>query len=419
MEILISYTPALLAMFILLTFSAFFAFSEAAFFSLSQTSRSALAKKGKLGKLVLQLSEHPERLLNSILLGNLFVNLLFFTISAIITFQLSEYSTLAWGLGIGSLLVVIVFGEAIPKNLGVTAPQFFALLTSVPLSLLVRTLQPILPMLSFLNILSRRVCFPDFAPEPYLRAGDLERAVVLSGDDAALLKREQRSLQNIVSLSEMEAAELMRPRSWLKVFHPPVSFEQVLTELGGTLPRSGYCLLTEPDSDEIVSALSLTRTTAVHLETAWEKQFEDVIYVPWSAPVADVFDRLQRMNRKVAVVVNEFGETMGIITIDDIIATLFTREHGRSRGLLDRRELKLIGDHHWQLTGLTSLRTLERRFNVSFRQYSSLTVGGLLREILERFPHAGDVCQVETLQFRVINIEEETGLVVHLQEQRV
>ena len=414
LDTLVSHITALAVMLILLMFSAFFSCSEAAFFSLSQTARRALAEKGKLGSLVQKLSERPERLLNSILLGNLFVNLLFFTISAIVALRLGEHSALAWGFGIVSLLIIIIFGEILPKNLGVTAPQFFVMLACVPLSLLVRVFQPVLPMLSFLNILSRRLFYPDFVPEPYLRAGDLERAVALSGDDAALLKREQRSLQNIVSLSEIEAAELMRPRSWLKMFRPPVSFEHVLSELGGTLPRSGYCLLTEPDSDEIVAALSLARTTAENLEKEWEKQFEHVIYVPWSASVADVFDHLQQSNRKIAVVVNEFGETIGIISIDDIISMLFTREQGRSRGLLDCQELKLIGSNRWHVTGLTSLRTLERKFNVSFRQYSSLTVGGLLREILERFPQNGDVCRVETLQFHVMDTEEESGLLVLL-----
>jgi CBS domain containing-hemolysin-like protein len=264
-----------------------------------------------------------------------------------------------------------------------------------------------------MNLLSRRLLFfSNFTPEPYLRVGDLERAVALSGDDAALLKREQRSLQNIVLLSDMEAAELMRPRSWLKTFRPPVTFAQMLTELNGTLPRSGYCLLTEPDSDEIVSALCLTRLTAEKLETDWEKQFENVLYVPWCISVAEVFDRLQQTEQKIAVVVNEFGETIGIITMDDIIAMLFTREQGRSRGLLDRREMNLISPNCWQLTGLTSLRTLERKFNISFRHYSSLTVGGLLREILERFPRTGDICQVKTLQFRVVNVDDEYGLVV-------
>jgi len=401
-------------MSILLTCSAFFSCSEAAIFSLSQSEWNALTEKGKLGKLFRSLLKKPEQLLNSILLGNLFVNLMFFTLASVIAFRLEEQSHLAWIISAGSLFVVIIFAEILPKNVGFMIPQFFTLFACVPLSVLVRVLQPVLPVLSFLNLISRRLIDPRFEPEPYLHVGDLERAVALSGNDAALLKREQRTLQNIVSLSDREAAELMRPRSLLKMFRPPITFEQILTELGGNLPRSGYCLLTEPDSDEIVSALCLTRLTAISLETDWEKQFEDVLYVPWSASVAEVFDRLQRTNRRVAVVVNEFGETIGIITIDDIIAALFTREQGRSRGLLDRREIKMIGENCWQLTGLTSLRTLERKFNVSFRQYSSLTVSGLLREILERFPRPGDMCQVETLQFHVINVEEESGLVVHL-----
>ena len=402
-------------MLFLLICSAFFSFSEAALFSLNQSERSALVEKGQFGKLLTRLLENPERLLNSILLVNLFVNVLFFTLASVTAFQLKDHSGLAWGIGIGSLLAIIVFAEILPKNISVKAPQFCSLLVCVPISFLVRILQPVLPVLAFLNLLLRRLVYPNVKTEPYLHVGDLERAVALSDNDAALLKREQRSLQNIVSLSDMEAVELMRPRSWLKTFRPPITFDQVLTELGGTLPRSGYCLLTEPDSEEIVSALSLARVTADKLETAWEEQFEDVIYVPWSTSVAEVFDRLQRTDRKVAVVVNEFGETTGIITIDDIITTLFTREQGRSRGLLNRRELKRLDRNRWHLTGLTSLRTLERKFNVSFREYSSLTVSGLLREILERFPRAGDVCRVASLQFSVIDVEEDYELVVHLE----
>ena len=401
-------------MFILLMCSAFCSMSEAAFFSLSQSGRSALAEKGTLGKLACQLLENPEQLLNSILLSNLFFNLVFFTLSGILSFQLNEHSSFAWGIAIGALLAVIVFGEIIPKNLSLLSPQFFVLLTCVPLSLIMRILQPILPTLSFLYLLTRRLFFPDFTPESYLRVSDLERAVALSGNDATLLMREQRSLQNIVALSDMEAAEMMRPRSWLKTFQPPISFDQILVELKGTLPRSGYCLLTESDSDEIVSALCLTRVTASKLETDWEEQFEDVIYVPWSTSVAVVFDCLQQTHHKVAVVVNEFGETIGIITIDDIIATLFTREQGRSRGLLNRREMKLISINRWQLTGLTNLRTLERKFSISFRKYSSLTVSGLLREILKRFPRVGDECSVETLLFRVMSVDDDYGVSVHL-----
>jgi CBS domain containing-hemolysin-like protein len=149
-------------------------------------------------------------------------------------------------------------------------------------------------------------------------------------------------------------------------------------------------------------------------DSAWENQFEPIIYVPWSSSVAEVFDRLQRENRNVAVVINEFGETVGILTLDDIIETIFTREQGRSRRLLNQIELKRIAPERWQLNGLTSLRRLQRKFGVSFDGYSSLTVGGLIREMLERLPKTGDICRVGSLEFHVMEVSEDNDLTVHM-----
>ncbi|MDR0609046.1 MAG: CNNM domain-containing protein [Planctomycetaceae bacterium] len=410
------YIPAFGAMFILMVLSAFFSCCEASFFSLGQTDRSLLKAGGSVSRLAVRLLENSERLLNSILLGNLSVNLLTFTISSIVTFKLQQQgrADLAGLIAVGSLLAVILFCEVLPKNVGVLAPRFFVLLWAVPLSLVVRFLQPVLPILRVTNILSRRLFCPHFLAEPYLRIGDLERAVERSGEDAALLKREQRVLQNIVSISDIRTEELMRPRSLLKTFHPSVSFEQILESLQGKLPRSGYCLLTEADSDEIAAALSFIQFPMLSADSAWENQFEPIIYVPWSSSVAEVFDRLQRENRNVAVVINEFGETVGILTLDDIIEIIFTREQGRSRRLLNQIELKRIAPECWQLNGLTSLRRLQRKFGVSFDGYSSLTVGGLIREMLERLPKTGDICRVGSLEFHVMEVSEGNDLTVHM-----
>ena len=416
MNELLTYTPALAAILVLLALSAFFSCSEAAFFSLSQADRRALADDGRLARLALRLSESPERLLNSILLCNLVVNLLTFTISTVLAIQLQHdgRTDLAGLMALGSLFGVILFGEVLPKSLGVVAPRLFVRLWSLPISLVVHLLQPVLPVMQWTNILSRRLFCPNFTAELHLRVGDLERAVEMSGEDTTLLKREQRVLQNIVTLSDIRAEELMRPRSMIRIFRPPISFEQIMETLQGKLPKSGYCLLTEPDSDEIVSVLSFTRLSARAMETDWERQFEPIIYVPWSSTVAEAFDRLQRESRHVAVVVNEFGETMGVLTLDDIVETIFTREQGRSRRLLNRMELKRIGDDLWQVNGLTSLRRLQRKFDVSFSDYSSLTVGGLMREMLERLPRIDDRCRVGPLEFRVAEVSPENDLLIHM-----
>ncbi len=409
---LLPYFPALSAMLVLMVVSAIFSSTEAAYFSLSQADWRHLAEKNSVGRLAYTLSRNPEQLLNCILLGNLVVNLLTFTISTIVMFQLQSagHTQLAGTIGMGSLFGVILFCEVLPKNIGVLVPRFCVLLETVPLALIVRLLQPILPLLQKINILMRRLLCPQLAEEPYLRVRDLERAVEMSRDDVSLLKREQLVLQNIVAISDARAEELMRPRSLIKTFHPPITFHEVLDSLQGKLPRSGYCLLTESDSEEIASALSLIRLSGQSVvadsEEKWQKLFQPLIFVPWSASVADVFDRLQRSGLRVAGVLNEFGETIGILTMDDIIETLFTRVQDRSRRLLDRMELRRLDTNLWQANRLTSLRRLRRKFGVSFADYSSLTVGGMLQEIFGRLPRKGDVCQVGRLEFRVGDAEE-------------
>ncbi|MDR2641207.1 MAG: CNNM domain-containing protein [Planctomycetaceae bacterium] len=409
------YIPVIIGMLLLLCFSAFFSISEASFFSLSRSDRLILAEGRRVSQLAAKLIIKPERLLNTILLGNLLVNLLIFTISSSITFHLQKAgrSDLAVCFAFVVVYGVILCGEVLPKILGVIKPRFFAALLAIPLSIIVRLMQPLIPVLSLINLLSRRIFLPKFEPEKNIRVSDLELAVELSKEDQTLLRSEQRVIQNIVLLSDIQAEELMSPRSLLRCFSPDITFEEVLESFRGKLPRSGYCLLSESDSDEIAAAVNFNGLLT-HTEQEWRKQAEQVIYVPWKATAAVVFDQLQNRGCNVAVVINEFGETIGILTLDEIIETIFTRKQGRSRRLFDRLEIERIGDAEWAVNELTSLRSIRNQFNLSFNEYSSVTVGGLLREILERFPRAGDVCVIDNYELRVIEITEDYHLAAHL-----
>ena len=421
MTALLAHTPTFAAMFVLMVASAMFSASEAAFFSLSREDRRRLAERGRLGNLAAGLCEHPERLLHSILFGNLIVNLLAFTLSAWIAFRLhaSGHSELAGLVAVCSLVVVILFCEILPKDLAVLAPQFVAVVFVLPISFVIQLLRPIFPLLNTINVLSRRLFWPNFEPEARLHIGDLEKAVELSRNDASLLKREQRVLQNIVSLSELCAEELMWPRALLKVFKPPVSFEHITEEFQGKLPPGGFLLISEPGSDEISSAVSLIRRADVLRETIWQSDSEPIHYIPWSVSVAVAFEQLCRNQKEIAAVLNEFGETIGVLTIDDILRTLFTREQGRSRRLLDRFEIERFGQNCWRVNSLTGLRQLKRKFGVVLPAHSSVTVGGLLHEVLERLPHQGDVCRFGPFEFSVIEVTIADDPVIELRFEEV
>jgi len=395
----------------LLVASGFCSASEAACFFLSRIEQRRLAKGNPRQQLVARLLQRPERLLTAVLFWNLLVNLSYFTVDSILSLQLQRagHGAQAGLFAAGTLLALILAGEMLPKNLAVLAPAKIATWVAPILSLLVRALDPVAPALRWANILSRRLLSPRFEAEPYLQVHDLERALRLSTADATLVEREQQALENIVNLSEMRADELMRPRTLFRLFRAPVA----LADLEGWLPPSGYLLLSENDSDEVSATIALRALGNVPREHL-ERYAQPVVYVPWCATVGKVLDLLAQQRQRVAAVVNEFGETIGILPKEDIVETIFSRTASRSERLFRRLPIRSVADGVWHVTGLAGIRRLARRFDVLVPPTHSATVSGVLQELLERFPQPDDRCQWGPFHFRVLDAPPRGQLLVEL-----
>lgn len=387
--------------------SAFFSCSEAALFSLQADDRRRLREGDAAQRAAAELLQRPERLLTAILFWNLLVNITYFALASVIGLQLeragrrAESATLA----LVALFALIACGEMLPKTIGVQQPRTFARLVGLPLAAAVRALDGVMPVLATVNLLLQRLLVPNFKREHYLEIHDLERAISLSTADQQLASRERSALHNIVLLSELTAEELMQPRNRYRSYRPPVALEQ----LDARASHSGYALVTEPDSDEAVSAIPLNRMTAIprqHIE-----QFAlPVIYVPWCATGSSVLEQLQRQQREVAAVINEMGETIGIITLEDLLAVIFEDGSTRSARTLATASIDCIAPDRWSVTGYTNLRRLCRHFAVPLPPSLSLTVGGVLQESLQRMPVAGDEVAWGDFCFRVVDAKEHEPL---------
>jgi putative hemolysin len=411
MQILVEYSPWLVSMGVLILCSAFFSSSEAAFFYLDRSQRRGLASGNRAARIAAMLLADQERLLIVVLFWNLVVNLAYFTIASITSIQLerSGHATAAGLFAVGSLVFMIVLSEMLPKSLAVLHSRAVVVLLGIPLSLFARLLDPVLPAFRVLNLLSQRLLCPHFTAEPYLRVGDLERAVQLSTGDATLLQQEQQVLQNIVLLSDIRAEELMRPRRQFLSFRPPVS----LDDLEGNIPPSGYLLVTESDSDEVASAIALRHLSSIPTEHL-EHYAQAVAYVPWSTSVARSLEIMQRHDRQVAAVVNEFGETIGILTFDDILDTIFGADASRSERILKQEPIREVSTGVWHATGMTNVRRLARRFNVQVPPTKGVTIAGVVQEVLERLPRTGDQCRWGPFEIKVIEATQRGQLTVEL-----
>jgi CBS domain containing-hemolysin-like protein len=203
----------------------------------------------------------------------------------------------------------------------------------------------------------------------------------------------------------------MRPRTQFRTFKPPVTLES----LGGERTPSGYVLITDANGHEPASAVDLSRLGST--ATADLRQLsEPVEVVPWCATIADALNKLTQANRRVAVVVNEFGETIGVITWDDILEAILQVQDNVSQRDLAKAEIKDLGDGVWQATGMTKLRRLERVIGRRIDASGSLTVGGVIHENLRRLPENGDSCFLDGLRLEIVQTAARGEMLVQITE---
>jgi putative hemolysin len=400
LETVALWLPGVIAMAVLVVASGFFSGSETALFYLSRDDLRRMQTGGAGERLVASQMRNPDRLLTAILFWNLVINLTYFAVSLVTAKRLldAEAATLAGLLSFFSLVGIILFGEVLPKSLAVVFGQRLAVLTSFPLAAATKLLDPVLPVLNATTRGLRRAWWPDLQLEPYLEVDDIERAVETSELGVELVRLEQQILGQILDMSDMKVEEVMRPRGTYQVLQPPVHLDQVRG--GDEVPE--YLLITGEDRDTVAKAIPLYDLNHIP-ERNLEQVAENVLYVPWCATVAETLSRLRASLGSVAGVINEYGETVGIVTEDDIIDTLLNPQSSRGKRLLEREPLVQMPTGEWIADGLTTLRVLASRLGFDYEpgEDGLLTIAALLHDQLERFPEVGDECLWEGYRITV------------------
>ena len=131
-------------------------------------------------------------------------------------------------------------------------------------------------------------------------------------------------------------------------------------------------------------------------------QATPVSYVPWCRTVAEVAEQMQQEETEVASVVNEIGETIGIITMHDILDAILMESPVRSERMLNRAAIIELDAGVWHIAGMTNLRRLEQFFGVEFPTTRNVTLAGVVQETLERHPRSGDECQWGPLRIKAL-----------------
>lgn len=364
----------------MLVLSGMFSSSETALFSLDEEGRRRAGPRAQA------LLAAPRDLLVTILLCNLVVNLAFFTVTPLLL--PSEGARGAVLGGVLALVAVLVCGEILPKTLALRSPVLLARVAAPPLAVLVGVLMPLRRVVSWVLDLCHRLIGEHEREERRLSAEALADALERSARQGVLEVGEADLVAEIVELSSMRVREIMTPRVDMLALDLEDAEEERAAAMRATRrARLTWLPVVRGDLDTIVGRVEI-RDLLARPDEPLERLVMPVVFVPEVAPVLMMLQQLREARVAEAVVVDEWGGTAGVVTLEDLFEELV----GELRVEEETAEPSVIplGEGRFRVSGGLSVRDWNDQFELEVVPNAFETVGGYVTVVLGRLPRVGD-----------------------------
>jgi len=392
----------LIVILLLLAASALISGAEVAFFSIGPNERNQLnLKTNKKAKRVLTLLVKPEDLLATLLVTNNLVNMGIVILSTWVTDSLLSfmgYPVLKFIIQIVLItFVILLIGEVLPKIYATRHSLRLAQLMSIPVLTLERMLRPVNRVLIGSTSLVRKRLKDQSAP---LTMDELSEALVLTGQE---LVEEEKILKGIVRFGNIEVGEIMRPR--VDIFS--LDIREPFRAVFDRMIELGYSRFPvyQKDLDDIRGILYV-KDLLSHVQKTnsfrWQSLIRPAFFVPDNKRINDLLQEFRQNKMHMAIVVDEYGGTSGLITLEDILEEIV----GEIRDESDEEDtmIQKIGEKSYLCNGKTSLHDLVKVLELDedyFEQVKggSETLAGLILELKGEIPEPGARIQLNYLTF--------------------
>ena len=382
--------------------SAYFSATETAFSSLNRVRMKSLAEKGnKRAALVLRLSENYDSLLSTILIGNNIVNITSTSVATVLFVRLlgeergSSLSTLVM------TIVVLIFGEVSPKSLAKEVPENFALFSAPILRVLVIILSPANFLFGQWKKLLSLIF--KFSRESGITEEELLIMVEEAKQDGGIDEQEGTLIRSAIEFSDLTAEDVLTPR--IDVAAVPADATQ--EEIADIFTETGFSRLPvyRENVDNIVGIIYQKDfyNQIYHTERKLEEIIRPALFIAMGKKVGQLLKELQQKKMHIAVVLDEFGGTAGIVTLEDILEELVGEiwdEHDKVV-----QEVEQISDGEYLVMGSANVEKLFERLGKE-REFDVLTVSGWVMEVAEKIPAAGEQFRFEDLEITVLEMDD-------------
>ncbi|WP_254432066.1 HlyC/CorC family transporter [Aquisalimonas sp. 2447] len=405
---------------LLIILSAFFSSSETALMSLNRYRLRHLARGGwRSARLATRLLERPDRILGVILLGNNFVNILAASLATVIALQLYGEGAI----GIASLvltLVILIFAEVAPKTLAALHPERIAFPASWPLAVLLRVLYPLVWMINAVanGLLRLLRVDPRVSENENLSREELRSVVNEAG--TLIPRRHQKMLLNILDLEKATVEDIMVPRNEIVGIDLTDDWDEIVAQLANT-QHTRLPVFQESIDDvqgilhlrRIIPDLTERRLTRDHLLA----QVEPTYFIPEGTRLHTQLVNFQRQRRRVGMVVDEYGDIMGLVALEDILEEIvgeFTTDPAAHS-----RYLRPLESGAYLAQGSISVRELNRALDWDLPTDGPKTLNGLILEQLESIPEPGTSLLIHGFPVTIVQTQDNKVKTAEIQPRLV
>ncbi|SCK02140.1 Putative Mg2+ and Co2+ transporter CorB [uncultured Clostridium sp.] len=391
---------------ILLILSGFFSMSETALMSLSKIRIRHMVEEGVKGaKLVEKLTEDPNRLLGAILIGNNVVNIGASALATTIATKI--FGSAGAGIATGVMtILVLIFGEITPKSIAKQKSEKVALKVSKIINIIVKILKPFIGIFTAISSIFIRLFGGDpKASEPFITEEELRTMVGVSEEEGVLEDVEKEMIFNVFDFADAHVKDVMVQRVDVIAVDIDASYEEVLdvikTEQFSRIPVYNQTI------DDIVGILNV-KDLIMAEKNSKPFKVSDYMREPYYTfefkKIKELFSEMKKTRNHISVVLDEYGGTVGIVTIEDLIEEVF----GEIEDEYDdyEKEIEVIKEDEFVVDGSARLDDISELIGVNMESEEFDSVGGLVIGELGRFPEQNEEVQLNNIRFVVEEVDK-------------
>lgn len=415
----------LLALVTLILVSAFFSISETALMALNRHRVKHLARRGShLAQITLWLLDHTDRMLSLILIANTLLNAM--TTALVTALAISAFGNNEQVITIATAVVafmLIIFAEITPKVIGATYPERIALPASFIIKPLMRLATPIIWFVNlFVTALLKimRIKTGRGARDQRLSPEEL-RSMVLEGGNFIPVKHKS-ILLNLFDLEQVTVEDVMTPRSQIEALNLSVPVAEIKNQL--VTCYHNKLLVHDGEINQIVGILHVRKAMALlnQENDLTVEHFRALLTPPYFIPAeTNLFTQLQYFqenHERLGVIVDEYGEVQGLVTLDDIIEEMVGEFTTSTPGASRADQFGWDKQGECLLEGSTSLRDVNKRLDLSLPLDGPKTLNGLLLETLQDIPEASVSLKIANCVIEIVQVQNQAIKMVKLRRQK-